>query len=140
MSTVLVYPSEQNGVMVLLRPDNTFSEQVISQNVPADMEYKLINMSDLPSEYYLRDAWEYGDTITINMDKAKASAHYQRRAARTSELVPLDEIVAKQIPGESDKAEAKREQIRIKYQGIQNEIDACTTPQQLQQLIVSLKG
>ena len=39
--------------------------------------------------------------ITVNINKAKAIAHDVRRAKRAEEFAPLDEIIAKQIPGKS---------------------------------------
>jgi hypothetical protein len=64
--------------------------------------------------------------IKINIEKAKAIAHNRRRAARAAEFAPLDEIIAKKIPGESAKdTEAKRESIRTKYAAVQSEIDAA---------------
>ena len=66
--------------------------------------------------------------ITINIDKAKVIAHDARRAARAAEFAPLDEIIAKQIPGTTaQEAEAQRQQIRDKYAEMQTAINAATT-------------
>jgi hypothetical protein len=54
--------------------------------------------------------------IVINIDKAKAIGHDMRRAAREAEFKPLDDIIAKQIPGTAaQEAEAQRQLIREKY-------------------------
>lgn len=66
--------------------------------------------------------------ITVNIDKAKVIAHDARRAARAAEFAPLDEIIAKQIPGTTaQEAEAQRQQIRDKYAEMQTAINAATT-------------
>jgi len=65
--------------------------------------------------------------ITINIDKAKLIAHNKRREARTNEFKPYDDAIAKQIPGQSDGAEAARVLIRAKYATMQIAIDAATT-------------
>jgi hypothetical protein len=66
--------------------------------------------------------------ITINIDKAKDIAHDKRRAARTEEFKPHDEIIMKQIPGaDATAAEAARELIRTKYTEMQTAIDAAST-------------
>lgn len=65
--------------------------------------------------------------ITINIDKAKAIGHDMRRAARAAEFAPYDEAIAKQIPGQTDGAEAARQAIREKYAAIQTAIDAAAT-------------
>lgn len=66
--------------------------------------------------------------ITINIDKAKTIAHVMRRAAREEEFKPHDEIIMKQIPGNSfEEAEAAREAIRVKYAAVQDAINASTS-------------
>jgi len=70
--------------------------------------------------------------ITINMDKAKAIGHDMRRAARAEEFKPLDEVVMKQIPGTDFVAvEAQRQAVREKYAGIQTQIDAAATTDEI---------
>ena len=70
--------------------------------------------------------------IRINIDKAKNIAHDMRRAARSEEFKPHDEVIMKQIPGvDAQQAEAARQAIRDKYAAIQAEIDAATTPEEI---------
>lgn len=70
--------------------------------------------------------------IRINMDKAKAIGHDMRRAARTEEFKPHDEVIMKQIPGkDAQAAEAARQAIRDKYAVIQEQIDAAATPEEI---------
>lgn len=73
--------------------------------------------------------------IKINLDKAKTISHEMRRAARTAEFQPYDNVISKQIPGEFEKAEAMRSQIRIKYASYQYEIDNAESIEQLKELI-----
>jgi hypothetical protein len=65
--------------------------------------------------------------ITINVTKAKSIAHDIRRAARTEEFKPYDDAIAKQIPNETEGAEAARKVIREKYAAMQTAIDAALT-------------
>jgi len=69
--------------------------------------------------------------IVINVTKAKAIGHDMRRAARAAEFAPYDEVIAKQIPGQMEGAEAARQAIREKYAAIQTAIDAAATPDQI---------
>lgn len=69
--------------------------------------------------------------IVINIDKAKNIAHNLRRAARAEEFKPFDEAISKQIPGQTEGAEAQRQLIRDKYAVMQSEIDAATTVEQI---------
>ena len=70
--------------------------------------------------------------IVINLTKAKSIGHELRRNARAVEFAPLDEKIAKQLPGVDVAAvEAERQAIRDKYAAIQSNIDAATTPQEI---------
>lgn len=70
--------------------------------------------------------------IVVNIDKAKVLAHDMRRAARSEEFKPHDEVIMKQIPGVDVQAvEAARQAIREKYAAIQAQIDAATTPEEI---------
>jgi hypothetical protein len=66
-------------------------------------------------------------SITINVTKAKTIAHDVRRAARTEEFKPYDDAISKQIPNQTDGAEAARAVIRAKYAEMQTAIDAAST-------------
>lgn len=73
--------------------------------------------------------------IHINLDKAKAIAHDERRAARAKEFTPYDEAIAKQIPGASaTEAEKARAAIREKYAAIQVSIDAALTAEEIMEI------
>lgn len=70
--------------------------------------------------------------ITINVEKARAIAHERRRILRENEMKPLDEVIAKQIPGTSfADAELSRKGIRKKYEKIQQDIDSATSAEEL---------
>lgn len=74
--------------------------------------------------------------ITINMDKAKNIAHDIRREKRAEEFKPYDEIIMKQIPGSNTaEVEAARQEIRNKYDVIQQNIDTAETPEELKLII-----
>lgn len=77
--------------------------------------------------------------ITINIDKAKAIAHDIRRHKRAQEFEPLDSLIAKQIPGtDAVAAEAQRQAIREKYNGVQNDIDQSQNVDELSTVVASL--
>ena len=73
--------------------------------------------------------------ITVNFDKAKTVAHRIRRSQRADELHPLDQIVAKQIPGETEAAETERATVREKYAVMQTQIDAASSVNNLHEII-----
>ena len=73
--------------------------------------------------------------IKINLEKAKEIAHGLRRTARAAEFAPYDNSIAKQIPGETENAEAKRIEIRAKYASYQEQINNAQNVEQLTELI-----
>lgn len=75
--------------------------------------------------------------IRINMDKARVIAHDKRRAVRAAEFAPLD--VEATIPAKAAAAEVKRQAIRDKYAGLQNQIDACSTVNGLKTILDAIK-
>lgn len=77
--------------------------------------------------------------ITINVNKARGIAHEKRRQARAVEFAPYDDIIAKQIPGNTTaEAESKRKEIRDRYAGIQQQIDAASSVDELKLIVDSL--
>ena len=74
--------------------------------------------------------------ITLNLPKAKLIAHDKRRIARAEEFTPLDEIIAKQIPGnDAVAAEAARQAIRVKYEKMQLDIDKAKSTEELKTIL-----
>ena len=74
--------------------------------------------------------------IQVDLDKAKEIAHEKRREARTAEFAPLDIQVT--IPTMSEQAEAKRAEIRDKYDAIQAQIDEANSVDVLKDIITQL--
>jgi len=77
--------------------------------------------------------------IAINIDKAKAISHDVRRAKRADEFQPLDEVIAKQIPGADVAAvEASRQAVRDKFAAVQEQINSAETADELKAIITEL--
>lgn len=77
--------------------------------------------------------------ITINIDKARLIAHDKRRLKRAEEFSPLDEVIAKQIPGTDVAAvEAQRQAIRDRHAAIQTDIDAAASVDALKTIVDGL--
>jgi len=71
--------------------------------------------------------------IHIDMLKAKEIAHEKRREARTAEFAPLDVQVT--IPTMAEQAEAKRAEIRNKYDVIQVQINEADSVDVLKEIV-----
>lgn len=74
--------------------------------------------------------------IQVDILKAKEIAHEKRREARATELAPLDIQVT--IPAVAEQAEAKRQEIRDKYDAIQTQIDEANSVDVLKSIITQL--
>ena len=74
--------------------------------------------------------------IQIDISKAKEIAHEKRRSARAVEFAPLDVQVT--IPAMAEQAEAKRVEIRSKYDAIQTQIDEANSVDSLKNIITQL--
>lgn len=74
--------------------------------------------------------------ITINLEKAKTIAHTIRRNMRAEDFAPLDEQIARQIPGtDVVTLEEQRQSIRDKYALMQNEINLSTNTDEIKQAL-----
>ena len=74
--------------------------------------------------------------IPIDIARAKEITHVKRRAARAVEFAPLD--IEATIPALTEQAEAKRAEIRSKYDAIQTQIDEANSVDALKGIITQL--
>ena len=124
--------------IIYTNPDGTVSVVIPSGEVPVEdlpeklglTDYEIVEDEAIPSDRTFRNAWvKTGATVIEDLTKSKEVGHELRRAARSEEFKPYDELIAKQIPGaDTDAAEASRVTIRAKYATMQVSIeDAATT-------------
>ena len=129
----IIYSNTDGTVAVIVPTGELSIEEVAAKDVPAGLAYEIVTTDDVPSDRTFRGAWVMGDCcIDHDLDKCKGIGHDKRRAARAEEFAPLDEVIAKQIPGvDATKAEASRQVIRDKYSDIQDAIDEAETPDEI---------
>lgn len=127
----IIYPTPEGGVAVIVPAPNSglTIEQIALKDVPAGVPYDIVDAADVPSDRTFRGAWKkQGAAVEHDIEKAKQIAHDIRRAARAEEFAPLDEVIAKQIPGkDAAEAEAGRQVIRVKYDAMQAAINAAAS-------------
>ena len=126
----IIYTNTEGGVSVIVPTGELPIEEVAAKDVPAGATFEIVTTDEVPSDRTFRGAWVMGDCcIDHDLDKCKAIGHDKRRAARATEFAPLDEVIAKQIPGvDAVAAEEARQVIRDKYAEVQDAIDAAETP------------
>jgi hypothetical protein len=126
----IIYPTPEGGVAVIIPAE---SVELALKDVPEGIPYEIVSEDAIPSDRFFRNAWTLGDCcVDLDLDKCKAVGHDIRRQKRAEEFQPFDEIIAKQIPGkDATQAEAKRQEIRVKYDAIQEAIDDASTPDEI---------
>jgi hypothetical protein len=127
----IIYQNESGGVAVIVP---TGSVELALKDVPEGVPYEIVDVADIPSDRYFRDAWVIGmdGCVEHDLDQCKSIGHDKRRAARTEAFAPFDEIIAKQIPGaDAAEAEAARQGIRDRYAEVQVAIDAAADPDEI---------
>lgn len=129
----IIYQNKSGGVSVVIPTGELSIEEVAAKDVPEGVAYEIIEDDAIPADRTFRGAWvANGAAIEVDLSKAKEIAHDVRRAKRAEEFAPLDEVIAKQIPGNDPaQVEAERQAIRDKYATVQNQIDAAATPEEI---------
>lgn len=129
----IIYTNNEGGLSVIHPTGELSIEEVAAKDVPPGVAYEMVEDSAIPSDRTFRGAWVMGDCcVEHDLDKCKVIAHDKRRAARAEEFAPLDEVIAKQIPGNDPaEVEAERQAIRDKYAAVQDQIDAAATPDEI---------
>lgn len=64
----IIHPDDEGGVVVIIPTDEALSshtiEAIAQKDVPHDKPYKIVSVSDLPSDRDFRNAWEV-DVATL---------------------------------------------------------------------------
>jgi hypothetical protein len=126
----IIYQTPEGGVAVIIPAE---SVELALKDVPEGVPYEIVTTDEIPGDRFFRNAWKAnGAAVEVDLVKAKAIGHDIRRTKRAEEFAPFDEVIAKQIPGkDATQAEAKRQEIRVKYDAIQKAIDEASTPDEI---------
>ena len=80
-----------DGVLRILLPIVNIDQslrQIIESDIPKDIEYKIINLNELPKDRTFRDAWKMD--LTVDMEIAREIWRDKIRASRDKALADLD--------------------------------------------------
>ena len=62
MNQRIIYPTNDGGVAVIIPADCGLTiEEIAAKDVPAGKPYKIVDVSDIPSDRTFRNAWEYAE-------------------------------------------------------------------------------
>jgi len=63
MNQRIIYPNDDGGVSILIPTEEYLAEHTIEElaakDVPAGKSYKIVDVTDIPSDRTFRNAWEY---------------------------------------------------------------------------------
>ncbi len=61
MNQRIIYPSDDGGVSIIIpAPDCGLTiEEIALKDVPSGKPYKIVDVSDIPTDRTFRNAWEY---------------------------------------------------------------------------------
>lgn len=113
--------------------------RIAAKDVPKDAtNVQIVDESAIPTDRAFRNAWKAGNKcVEHDLPKCKAIAHDKRREKRAAEFAPLDDLIAKKIPGTKEsEVEAERQKIREKYDAVQAAIDAAQTVEEIKSALI----
>lgn len=60
MNQRIIYPTPEGGVAIIIPAAECglSIEEIAAKDVPAGVEYKIVDVSDIPSDRTFRNAWE----------------------------------------------------------------------------------
>ena len=91
MNQRIIYQNADGGVSIIIPTGEIPIEDVIAKDVPAGVEYSVVDEADIPSDRYFREAWKIGDTgVEIDVESAKDIQRDKWREARAPKLAALD--------------------------------------------------
>jgi hypothetical protein len=61
----IIYKTDEGGVAVIIPSDEALQsytiEEIAAKDVPAGKPYKIVDVSEIPSDRTFRNAWEYSE-------------------------------------------------------------------------------
>ena len=112
----IIYENADGGVSIVTPVPGISDLNALARSVvPSGTAYQIIDDHEVPTDRTFRDAWVHNKAgwVGVDIDKAKCVGHEIRRAKRSEEFKPHDELMAARIPGTDEVAvEAARQEIR----------------------------
>jgi hypothetical protein len=62
MNQRIIYPTDDGGVAIIIPADCGLTiEEIAAKDVPEGKSYKIVDVSDIPTDRTFRNAWEYAE-------------------------------------------------------------------------------
>jgi hypothetical protein len=60
MNQRIIYPTDDGGVAIIVPADCGLTiDEIAAKDVPEGKPYKIVDVTDIPTDRTFRDAWEY---------------------------------------------------------------------------------
>jgi len=63
MEKRIIYPNDEGGVSIIIPAPEALEymsiEEIATKDVPAGIDFKIVDVSDIPEDREFRNAWEY---------------------------------------------------------------------------------
>ena len=63
MEKRIIYPNENGGVSIIIPSPEAIEtmtiEEIAAKDVPSGIEFKIVDITDIPEDRTFRNAWEY---------------------------------------------------------------------------------
>jgi len=135
MNKRIMYTNTEGGISVIIpSPDSDLTiEQIAAKDVPPNTDYKIVDVSEIPTDREFRSAWEHvQEKIDINFDKAKKITKQRLREERKPLLAAQDVEYLKALEVNGDTTEIIKEKKRLR--DITKLADDATTLDELKEL------
>ncbi len=135
MDKRIIYPNDNGGVSVIIPTGEIPIKAVAAKDVPAGKPYRIVDVSAIPFDRTFRDAWEYGNGITINFLKAQEITKSRLRREREPLLQAQDIAFQRALETGADTTAIIAEKHRLR--DVTKQVDACQTLDELKALHAS---
>jgi hypothetical protein len=135
MSTIIVH-NHTNGIAATTIPIldcGLTLQQIIDKDIPKDVEYIVIDSSQLPQDFSFRDAWVLQNKeVIVDLSKAKEITKNRLRREREPLLAAQDVLFNKALETGADTSAIVAEKQRLR--DITKLADEATTLEQLKNI------
>lgn len=146
MNNRIIYKRPDGGVSVIIpcieainfnETEEAFLLRIASKDVPQGCEWRIVDVSEIPSDRTFRGAWEDSDGIKVNMTKARQIHMNRLRDKRKPKLEALDK---EQLRGLEDNDAVKLDEIKAKKKSLRDitqtfDLTRFATPEALKEAI-----
>ena len=132
MNSRIIYPTDDGGVAVIVPAAECglTIEAIAAKDVPQGVPFKIVDVSDIPSDRTFRNAWNAD--LTVDFPKAQALTKDRLRIARKPLLEAQDVLFQRALETGKDATAIVKEKQRLR--DVTKLVDTATTLDELKNM------